>query len=77
MKFSDLNSEEQKIFIEVAKAKAYDEVFMQNGENYFPLVAKGLLKEIPNADFLAASVILTEEGKKMRDQLIKEKKIDI
>ncbi len=51
MEFDELTPQEQEIFME-------DEVFMADGKNYFSLVTKGLVKEIPNANFLAASVIL-------------------
>lgn len=73
MEFNELTSQEQELFMEVAKSKFEDEIFMDNGKNYFPLVAKGLVKEIPNANFLSASVILTKEGKKLRDKVLKKK----
>ena len=72
MKFDELTPQEQEIFMEVAKSKIEDEVFMADGKNYFSLVTKGLVKEIPNANFLAASVILTKEGKKLRDKVLKK-----
>ncbi|WP_290033921.1 hypothetical protein [Ligilactobacillus cholophilus] len=74
MKFEDLTPEEQELFLEVAKSKVEDEIFMENGKNYFPLVAKGLLKEIPNANFLSASVILTKKGKELRKQILDDNK---
>ena len=72
MEFDELTPQEQEIFMEVAKSKIEDEVFMADGKNYFSLVTKGLVKEIPNANFLAASVILTKEGKKLRDKVLKK-----
>ena len=74
MKFEDLTPEEQELFLEVAKSKVEDEIFMENGKNYFPLVAKVLLKEIPNANFLSASVILTKKGKELRKQILDDNK---
>lgn len=72
MEFDELTPQEQEIFMEVAQSKIEDEVFMADGKNYFSLVTKGLVKEIPNANFLAASVILTTEGKKLRDKVLKK-----
>lgn len=71
MKFNELTPQEQSLFLEIAKNKIEDEIFMADGKNYFSLVTKGLVREIPNANFLAASVILTKEGKKLRNQILK------
>lgn len=71
MKFNELTPQEQSLFLEIAKNKIEDEIFMADGKNYFSLVTKGLVREIPNANFLAASVILTKEGKKLRNQVLK------
>ena len=73
MEFNELTPQEQGIFMEVAKSKIEDEVFMADGKNYFSLVTKELVKEIPNANFLAASVILTKKGKELRDKVLKMK----
>lgn len=70
----NLTPEELKLFMEVVNSKIEDEVFMEDGHNYFPLVAKGLLKEIPNANFLAASVILTKKGKALYKQILEQQK---
>ena len=72
MEFDELTTEEQELFMEVAKSKIEDEIFMADGKNFFTLVTKGLVKEIPNANYLAVSVILTKEGKKLRDKILKK-----
>lgn len=73
MNFNELTPEEQSIFIEIANSKFEDEVFIGDGRDYYTLITKGLIKEIPNPD-LSASLILTKEGKKMRDQILKDHK---
>lgn len=75
MKFNELTPQEQSLFLEIAKNKIEDEIFMADGKNYFSLVTKGLVREIPNANFLAASVILTKEGKKLRNQVLKRNQL--
>lgn len=72
MDFDDLTPSEQELFMEIASHKIEDEIFMEDGKDYFPLITKGLIEEVPNANFLAASVILTRKGKELRKQVLEE-----
>lgn len=68
MEFKDLSTNEQNLFLKIIEGKE-SEIFMENGEDFYPLISAGLITEMPTANG-AAGIFLTHAGKKLRDQII-------
>lgn len=72
MKFDELTRDEQVLFVKLIRNGISDEIFLLSGDNYYSLLKKGLIRIIPGADTLSASVFLTEKGKRMRGQILRD-----